>query len=226
MTTPRPKLPPAGLRNHTSARRDSATARAFPLSEPFEAPADDIAAIYSAIDFLNVEKSARYRPGAGRTYCNIYAHDLCRLLGVYLPRVWWTKAAIAKLAKGKLVASVYGSTVTELSANALHDWLLEHGAAFGWKRFASADELRRAVSVGVVGVICAQRRNRARSGHITCVVPDLDRGEAALELLQSQAGSKNRKFFRDSSWWSRLDTAKNADGAGPHFPSVVFFGHP
>jgi hypothetical protein len=43
----------------------------------------------------------RYKPIPNATFCNIYAHDYCHLAGVYLPRVWWSAAAIEKLARAK-----------------------------------------------------------------------------------------------------------------------------
>jgi hypothetical protein len=55
-----------------------------------------VAELGEIIAWLAVDKPAhkRYQPRDGLTFCNIYTHDYCYLAGVYLPRVWWTQAAI------------------------------------------------------------------------------------------------------------------------------------
>jgi hypothetical protein len=65
------------------------------------------AELFAVIDWLAVDKAAnkRYQPRSGSTFCNIYTHDFCHLAGVYLPRVWWSQAAVGKLAQGQAPCS-------------------------------------------------------------------------------------------------------------------------
>ncbi|MGB5819802.1 MAG: SH3 domain-containing protein [Saonia sp.] len=176
------------------------------------------------IDTLNVEHSERYRPTEKNTFCNIYAYDFCHFSDTYIPRVWWKEKAIKKLLEGQQVEVLYGETVYELNANALHDWLLEWGDDFGWRRISFAEEMQNAVNnEGGVGIICAKRRDTRFSGHITVVVPETNARKAdrqagvVLHPLQSQAGGRNRKYFSKAvgAWWRKQK-----------FSSFVFYYHP
>lgn len=196
--------------NSATSKRVLTTGRAFPLGDP-GAPGRAAGAA-AIVRFLDVEKSARYKPADGKTYCNIYAYDFCFLSGVYLPRVWWLKDAIKSLNEGNAVAVKYAVTVGELNANALYDWLSEFGASFGWKKVATLDDLQKAANAGSVAVICAARKDPKRSGHITVVVPEdvppllAQRSEGAVSLpLQSQAGVRNFCFSCGTGkWWEGL----------------------
>jgi hypothetical protein len=176
-------------------------------------------ALNRIIDWLAVEKSRRYRAGRGATFCNIYACDVAYLAGAYLPRVWWTKKAITGLLSGKKVAPRYGITLAELNANALHDWLLEHGGRFGWKRAGSLGELQACADRGGVAVICARRADPSRSGHIAVVAPQgplrARRDPSGLVTMPvlSQAGAINyRRLVPPRPWWGK-----------PKFSSTIFF---
>jgi hypothetical protein len=153
-----------------------------------------------------VESSARYQRTERSTYCNIYAFDYCFLAGVYLPRVWWTPRALMQLHTGALVVAQYEQSVRELGANSLHDWLIDFGGDFGWTRTFDLTELQSEVNQGCAGVICAKRKDVSRSGHITCVVPEVPghgatrAGSSVQAPLQSQAGATNKKLF-SSDWW-------------------------
>lgn len=162
---------------------------------------------HEIVRLLDVEHSARYQPTRLATYCNIYATDFAHALKIVLPRTWWTPAAITRLQAGEGVGIGYGTTVTELNANALYDWLSTWGAAYGWRQVADANAAQRAVNAsGRIGVICAARTDPARSGHITVIVPETEAHQAArdrgvvLYPLQSQAGSTNRAYHT-SNWW-------------------------
>jgi hypothetical protein len=199
----------------TEAKRSSKSALAFPLAEPGLPRRDPhlsspqrVAALHRIVTALDVERSTRYLPTNKSTYCNIYAYDYCFLAGVYLPRVWWTSKALIALSQNKAVKVQYGETVQELSANALFDWLGEWGVdqPFGWRRVPDLTTLQDFVNQGRVGVVCAQRRNRSRSGHITCVLPELQghtaqrTGATVTGVLQSQAGTLNKQLFTNA-WW-------------------------
>jgi hypothetical protein len=195
--------------------RASTSGRAFPLGEPraprrtAASPRKRVEQAHAIVEYLDVERSARYRAGSGQTYCNIYAYDYCYLAGVYLPRVWWTAPALADLAAGRPVAVRYDQTVREMNANGLHDWLGDFGHTFGWRRVGHADDLQDGANAGSVSVICAQRRDLNRSGHICLVVPERPpdearrSGDSVLLPLQSQAGTRNFCYSCGTSrWWA------------------------
>ena len=102
------------------------------------------AEINAIIDYLGVENPAhkRYKPRSGLTFCNIYTHDFCFLAGAYLPRVWWSQAAIKDLAMGKKVEPLIGKTIDERRANDLFRWLRDFGLDFGWRRADTLSSFR------------------------------------------------------------------------------------
>lgn len=203
-----------------SGARATAARRAYPLNEPGQPTrqggdeATRRRELTAIVEWLDVERSERYRPG-GSTYCNIYAYDYCFLAGVYLPRVWWTAPALQELAAGRPVVPVYDTTLREMSANSLHDWLADWGPRFGWTRTLSLGEAQDQANRGRVVVICARNRNRNRSGHICAVVPEtatqiaVRSGAEVTGPLQSQAGRTNHRY-RTFVWW----TTATFDGVG------------
>lgn len=205
--------------------------RAFPLGErgrpkrSASRPATRAAQLIAIAAYLDCAAAShkRYRPRGSRTFSNIYAHDFCYLCGVYLPRVWWRPAALDSIRQGRAVAAEYGTSVRELRANDLHDWLEDHGPGFGWQAVADLDELQAAANIGEVGIIVAKRYDDGRPGHIAVVVPEHDRFTAARDSagcivrpVESQAGSKNYRFVtRRTSWWR-----------SERFESFAFWRHP
>ena len=172
------------------------------------------------IDWLAVDKNAhkRYQPIPNATFCNIYAHDYCHLSGVYLPRVWWSPAAIEKLARGETVEPRINNTIDEQRANDLFRWLRDFGMRFGWRRTGTLDKLQLEVNQGAIGLIVARRKLDGRSGHIVAVVPETDderaRRTAAGEViapLQSQAGRHNFRYGTGGpDWWKGDQFAESA----------------
>jgi hypothetical protein len=194
--------------------RDNPGGRAYPLGEPFRprragaSPGDKAKSLNQIIDWLQVERSARYQPTASSTYCNIYAYDYCYVSGVYLPRVWWTPRAIADLSTGSPVAPRYGETVKELNANSLLNWLEEFGGSFAWLRVAELTELQQAANEGEVALISAQRTELNQPGHICAVAPEgaaraVWGGDKVTHALQSQAGGQNFRREARMAWWAR-----------------------
>lgn len=160
------------------------------------------ALMHRVVNWLDVESSPRYRPDGNRTYCNIYAYDLCYYLGCYLPRVWWHPDCIPLLREGKEVAVVYGKTVFEQNCNALYNWFEMFGNDFCWKRFNDPAGMLAPVNEGNPGVIIARRRDLSLSGHITVALPSgLQPAAGSKALLQSQAGVKNLRYF-SGTWWN------------------------
>lgn len=224
-----PEIPAVHLaQDNRAAARANAGAHAYPLGElrlPFRDPdassAAKAAALQSIADWMNVEHSPRYLP-TGPTYCNVYAADYCFLARVYLPRVWWNARALIAFTRGENPPPVYGRTLKEMRADDLHDWLLDFGPQFGWRRTADLTAMQATVNAGGVGVICADREAEGRSGHITLVVPELagrhavrDADGTVQQPLQSQAGKRNRRYGNaGSDWW-----------LGQQFRSFVMFIH-
>jgi hypothetical protein len=190
----------------SAARLDSTEGRHARLS--LEAVGEGTERAHRIVQLLDVERSARYRPAAGKTYCNIYATDFAHAWGAFLPRTWWTPDALRRLQVGEQVKPVYAETVTELNANALYDWLNAGRSVWGWQRHDTADELQQAVNGGRIGVICAARTDASRSGHITVCVPEDATHKAARKVdggpvsspLQSQAGTRNFAYHV-TAWW-------------------------
>ena len=221
VTSPDVPLPPAALPNIPEAhltptaaiRVTAASGRAFSLTGPTaprRTPGEASALtahVGCVIHYLNVERSARYRRGPGSTYCSSYAHDYAHLAGAYLPRVWWMRKSLGRVARDEAVPVHYGTTVAEMNATSLYTWLEEVGNEFGWRRSLDLDELQRAVNAGQVGIICAQRTERNQPGHSSAVVPEtasqhtVRRAVTVTVPLQRQAGRTNTACF-SRTWWT------------------------
>lgn len=206
--------------------RNQTAGRAFPLNEPNQPTRDGSTStqqrnqLTQIINWLRVEVSQRYAPvpSQHKTFCNIYAYDYCYLARTYLPRVWWTRSALTKLAAGQSVPVKYGSTVGELNANSLHKWFEEFGQQFGWRRTSDLTELQAAANDGQVCMITAEKKDLRRSGHICAVVPETSEyrakrgGAQVLVPLQSQAGTHNFRYCEEcrsrsctrecKKWWT------------------------
>ena len=209
------KLPAADLGSKSSATRSYAGAWAFSIGEsgkPGKAsahPSGPVKGILKIIDWLDVADGGhkRWKPNV-YTYCNIYVYDVCSIAGCYIPRVWWTSKAIDDLKAGKTVEAKYADTVNEMAANYLFNWLVEHGEAFGWSRVFDPDALQSAANGGSIAIICAQRTELNRPGHIQIVAPEHGDhaakrvGGKVTQPLQSQAGASNFSYgFLGSNWW-------------------------
>lgn len=196
-------IPEIHLTPKRTIKRDQADTRAFPLNE-LNMPKGDgtVSKIREIINFLDVEKSARYHRTSAATFCNIYAYDYAYLSGCYVPRVWWTDNALKNLDFSK---PQYGTTLKEMSANELYDWFPRYGGGFGWKEVNKTDA-QIAANQGKCVIMVAANKNRSRSGHIVAVVPETDTVKCVgangiiIYPVQSQAGAVNKKYFC-SKWW-------------------------
>lgn len=189
--------------------------RAQPLTEtpPVKRKQNDpeaqrVSALRQLIDWFGVESRARYLPGGGSTFCNIYAYDYCYMAGAYLPRVWWNHHALVKLEAGQNVPIQAGPTVNEMTANALFQWFNEWGDEFGWRRTIDLTELQDAANRGLVCITVAQAKQGFHHGHghIVATVPEnstfkaLRQNGKVLKPVQSQAGAHNRDYVVQR-WW-------------------------
>jgi hypothetical protein len=209
-------IPPADLGPSPSAKRTGTGGRASAIGEPGRPapaashPGGRVAGILAILDWLDVGDSShvRWQPTNGTTYCNVYCYDVCNIAGIYLPRVWWKHAALVKLQAGQPVEVKYGQTVDEIRANEIYDWLVEFGGSFGWQRVFDPDPLQTQVNSGMVGIICAQRVDRNRPGHIQIIAPEHGDKQAkrsggkVTQPLQSNAGSRTFTYdFLGNNWW-------------------------
>lgn len=205
-------IPPLHLETG-SGRRNRDGGRAFPLNEPgMPTPgAGSAAKIIQIIQWLDpgAESHSRYQAGGGKTYCNIYAYDFAQRCGAFIPRVWWKDGALRQINGGTIPPVLYGQTVREMNANMLHDWFIEYGQIFGWRRTFDLSESQATANAGSTCIIVAKRKNLARSGHIAAVVPEHGPHEAkgsgtSIRPVQSQAGSTNHTAKVPSTrWWLR-----------------------
>jgi hypothetical protein len=196
-------------------------ARVYPLNEPglikidlrnVHDDAERRKSIHNLLNYLDVERSARYAPDSSSTFCNIYAYDIAYCLGTYLPRVWWTSDAIVKIQQQVNVPIQYDKTVTEFTANRIADWFEKYGEVFGWQRLFDLTAFQSEVNKGQLGILVAQRVNMNNPGHIVAVVPEIPMHEAkrnsgiVVVPLQSQAGRNNKKYTVANAWWE--DTSR------------------
>ncbi|HEX8329011.1 MAG TPA: hypothetical protein VF629_15855 [Hymenobacter sp.] len=218
-----PNIPEARLPSPNPVRRNQSGdgSRVFDLTEPNQpgrpgpTPADQALQLGAILTYLGVSHSARYAAGAGKTYCNIYAHDYAHLAGTYMPRVWWTRKALVALAAGMAVQPAYGTTVQELNANSIYNWFEEFGPDFGWRRSVDLTEVQRAANSGQVCIISGQRQDLNAPGHICAVVPETTQhhakrqGERVNVPLMSQAGASNFEYG-GRVWWTDAKFARFA----------------
>ena len=212
----------AGVITKRTAKPD-----ALSLNEPgqpgrnaSDAPADLKRSLLTIVNWLNVEKPIhkRYQPLTGNTFGNIYAHDFCHLAGVYLPRVWWTQSAIAKLALNEPVQPLYGNTIEEIRTGNLFRWLRDFGERFGWRQTGDLTKLQNAANIGGLGLIIARSKHDGRPGSISMVAPETELATAKRDAtgmvtvpLQSLAGTRNFKLAAGiAKWWQSPDFAEHA----------------
>lgn len=235
--SPAPEPPAIGIVAVTMPRQPATVTKrtefadAHSLNEPDQptrlgsTPDELRAELATIIDWLAVDKKAhkRYQPLPRATFCNIYIHDYCYLAGVYLPRVWWTPAAIEKLAQGIEVEPLLAATIDEQRANDLFRWLRDFGMRFGWRQTSTLSKLQLEVNQGAIGIIVARRRVEGESGHIVAVVPETEDEHArrnsdgeVVAPLQSQAGRHNFRYGNGATnWWK-----------GEQFAESAFWLHP
>lgn len=216
-TIPNNKLKKADLLPDPKSRLDSMEMKETPIMDstiPYRDltnPETKKESLHQLIDKLNVEKSIRYQRTVEDTYCNVYSYDYCYFSKVYLPTVWWTDESLEKILSGQEIEAVFEQTVDRIYSSAIHDWFLQWGTSFGWKRMSSVDEIQNEVNKnGGIGIICAKRKEKGLSGHIVPVVPETDLHKAYRESnvvvypLQSQAGKLNYNYFSEvrKDWWN------------------------
>ena len=95
----------------------------------------------------------RYAHQNGSTYCNIFAWDVTRAMGAEIPH-WVDASGNPTVLKGN-----------ELNANAVNEWLHQHGARFGWRKTTLSDAVDQAnQGCPVVASWSQRRRHRPHRG--------------------------------------------------------------
>lgn len=158
--------------------------------------------LLSLVDWLAVDTMLRWQPrvradGTRATYCDHYAADFIEqatgqpLISAW---VWWTQDALNDIRKGIDVKPIYGQTIIEHGAKGLHKWALEWATHYGWKPVPTDLELRRELtSRYTIGLIMTPT-------HVTIALPDTLQ-PATGPPLQSQAGSRNVRLWRQNDWY-------------------------
>lgn len=194
------------IKNNRIITKNNINSLAYPLKEiKFASPFTSITElankqkrILQVINYLDVEKSLRYQPRNGKTFCNIYSYDLLMLLDAYIPRVWWKKDILKDIIAGYKPEVKYSETVIELNTNSIYDWLIEFGDSFNWKEVNSFQALSKQVkSAATVGIVCS--KNSSGHGHLGIVYS----AKNCIWLTRSyltDAGESCHKRSR-RKWW-------------------------
>jgi predicted chitinase len=217
--------------DHLETVRTRDGGRLYPLGEAGRpkvtasspvAQAEQLLDIIRWLDCENPEHK-RYQAKGRANHASTYVGDYCDLAGIYLPRVWWTGDALARIAQEQKVEVAYDRTVRELSTNGLFDWLTDHGTQFGWHREIDLIVLQEAANAGEVCLIVARSADLSRPGHIVAVVPEhegcrakRDRDGDVLRPVESYCGSRN----------VRCATARTAWWLAGKYQSYAFWRHP
>jgi hypothetical protein len=115
--------------------------------------------LHKVIAELDVEKSPRYAPKPGATFCNIFASDVITAMG-FGPGHWVHEdGSPAKLGEG-----------TELSANGMARWFGTHGAGRGWMS-TDKDTAFSAAERGHLVVVTYDSKS-GKPGHIAVMLPE------------------------------------------------------
>jgi hypothetical protein len=202
-------IPVVHLSRKSPVTRNQIDSRAFVLNEQNMPKGDGtIESIRKIIDYLDVEKSDRYKRTKLATFCNIYAYDYAYLMGAYIPRVWWTESAI----KHETFEAKYAATVLEMNVNSLYTWFDKYGKGFGWEKLDGGRNISDAQAAANAGkcviMLCASKDGK-KSGHIVAVVPETDKVKAVgsqgiyIYPVQSQAGTTNHKYY-NGYWWKNM----------------------
>lgn len=128
---------------------------------------------------FQVATNPRYTPrdinkdGTQDTFCNIFVWDYARAMNVRFPHWSLANGAEAAVGMGR-----------ELSANAMVNWMREHGPAYGWRQITEG-EARESAGQGYPTVVLWQHHGGI--GHVAVVHPSPKLNDVTLI---SQAGGR------------------------------------
>ena len=151
-------------------------------------------ALRTVIDQFDVESSTRYTPYRNNaTYCNIFVWDVTSALGCEVPH--YVDAATGA---PRYYPDVSGAV--ELDANGVHNWLIRHGAEYGWRE-VSPEEAQAHANQGRPAV--SAWHNGGGPGHVQVVCPSEDGAyDAVWGPTVAQAGGTNTGYSYQSSRYS------------------------
>ncbi|HPO98849.1 MAG TPA: peptidoglycan-binding domain-containing protein, partial [Bacillota bacterium] len=135
------------------------------------------------IDQFDVESNPRYKP-QGNTYCNIFLWDVTSTMGAEIPH--WVNS------KGEPCKPLEPGSY-ELNANAIADWLREHGEKYGWVK-VTAEEAQMAANRGEPAITVWKNPNPKRSGHVQVVRPSDKPFDSTKGVRVAQAGRVNFNY--------------------------------
>jgi hypothetical protein len=130
------------------------------------------------IDQFAVGNNPRYKPGDGKTYCNIFVWDVTRAMGAEIPH--WVD-------NHGNIAVPFGSGANEININGGVDWMKNHGVEdHGWQS-VTAQQAQDAANDGRLAVVLWKNQTGGH-GHTAVVRPgELTTKGAAI----AQAGAHN-----------------------------------
>lgn len=144
------------------------------------------------INQFGVETNPRYavnQKGRGDTYCNIFVWDVTSAMNAEIPHYYNAKTG-EPMKRGDENAS-------EMNANAMFDWLKEHGGEYGWRE-VTAGEAQNLANSGRP-VVTALKRPGAH-GHVQVVRPSKDgafNGEKGVTVAQAGSNLTNCSYISD-----------------------------
>lgn len=172
----------------TPAPGTTETRRSFPTNPPLHGePGQRSPALYdNVINQFAAGNNPRYAHQNGSTYCNIFAWDVTRAMGAEIPH-WVDPSGNPTILKGN-----------ELNANAVNEWLHQHGARFGWRKTTLSDAVDQA-NQGCP--VVASWNNGGGIGHIAVIRPGI--ATAAEGPWMAQAGATNANYIRMYKVWKK-----------------------
>ena len=172
----------------TPAPGTTETRRSFPTNPPLHSePGQRSPTLYdNVINQFAADNNPRYAHQNGSTYCNIFAWDVTRAMGAEIPH-WVDASGNPTVLKGN-----------ELNANAVNEWLHQHGARFGWRKTTLSDAVDQA-NQGCP--VVASWNNGGGIGHIAVIRPGI--ATAAEGPWMAQAGATNANYIRMYKVWKK-----------------------
>lgn len=143
----------------------------------------------AVIDRFDVDGHRRYDYEHSNTYCNIFAWDVTKAMGVEIPH-WYDENSGLETPLGEGI---------EMSANRMDAWFDAHGAEHGWRGISAAEAAIAAAS-GHPTLALWRNPNPSRSGHVALIRPESEPGE----LLIAQAGASNFSMGRYEDVFSNI----------------------
>jgi hypothetical protein len=187
-SSPSPPAATGPYDGNTPAPGTTEARRSFPTNPPVRStPGQRSPQTYDAvINQFAAGHNPRYAHTDGKTFCNIFAWDVTRAMNAEIPH-WVDAAGNPTMLKGN-----------ELTANAVNEWLNQHGARFGWRKVTLAEAVDHA-NQGCP--VVASWNHPGGIGHIAVIRPGI--ATAAEGPWMAQAGATNANYIRMYKVWKK-----------------------